>query len=315
MLFSASAEPVIGAPSPVMVDVPAGEFVMGLPEGQKGESDELPRRTVSLPAYRIGMYELTNAQCAAILNWAHDNGRLQDPRSDSFSGRFEGVYLNGRFLKSINEGRIAFSAGRFYVLMQDGLFMEDHPVIQISWYGAVVLCNWLSEMHGLEPAYDLRTWQRVEPATNGYRLPTEAEWERAAAWDAETQAPHPVELAPVNANFAFSNPLEILGMKNYPYTTPVGYFDGDSPDTEYTRSPVGCFDMAGNVYEWCEDWFAPYPAEDQSDPRGPDEGDFKVVRGGGWSSIESACRPYNRGWSDPGMGFRTFGFRLAQSIP
>jgi formylglycine-generating enzyme len=309
-LLSFSAEA-----GPAMIDIPAGTFAMGRPDELPGESDEVPVREVTLLAYRIGRYEFTNAECVAVLNWAHTNRRLQEQDGKPFSGRFGAVYLNGVLLKPVYDGRIAFSSDRFFVLMQDGLFMEDHPVIQVTWYGAVALCNWLSEMHGLDPAYDLNTWQRIEPATNGYRLPTEAEWERAAAWDAERRRSVTPELTPARANYAFNNPLEKLGMEEYPFTTPVGFFSGLNSDAEYAASPAGCFDMAGNVYEWCEDWFASYDAETQRNPLGPTEGDFKVVRGGGWSSNANACRPHNRGWSDPNMHFRTFGFRLAQSIP
>ena len=60
--------------------------------------------------------------------------------------------------------------------------MASHPVVRVSWFGAVAYCNWRSEMEGLQPCYDLETWTRYEPVRSGYRLPTEAEWERAASW-------------------------------------------------------------------------------------------------------------------------------------
>ena len=308
-------------PIPVLIDVPESTFVMGRSPEMSGESDELPQHTVTLGAHQIGKYEVSNAQYAAVLNWALEMDYLQDDFYQPYTKNPGNVYVKGRLIKVItDESQIIFNNGRFTPITRDGLFMDNHPVVDVTWNGAVAYVNWLSEIRGLTPCYDLGTFTRITPVPDGYRLPTEAEWEHASGWqdpEKETSwsyANSSHEITIQQGNFQLMNPMHALGMASYPYTSAIGYFDGQSPDTVNSVSPIGCYDMSGNVQEWCEDWFSEYTEEPKADPAGPDSGTFKIVRGGGWNSIQSTCRTTNRGWTEPFNHFRSFGFRIARSL-
>ena len=305
---------------PIMIEIPATEFMIGRDESQRGESDELPRHPVKLSAHEIGKYEVTNSQYVAVLNWALQEGRLQNAQFTTYDQSGGDIYMKGRLLKVINEEtQIIFERGQFKTIMRDGIFMDDHPVVNVTWPGAVAYANWLSEIQGYTPAYDFTTFRRVTPLNDGYRLPTEAEWEHAAGWNTDGKndtwnfANASDSLTHSQANYQLQNPLKPFGLNSYPYTTPIGFFDGSTEYREAAISPRGCYDMSGNVQEWCEDWFAPYSPTTQSDPTGPPEGVFKVVRGGGWNSMKNSCRTTNRGWTEPFNKFHSFGFRLART--
>ena len=202
----------------------------------------------------------------------------------------------------------------------------NHPVNQINWFDAVKWCNARSEMEGLTPVYfteathtnvyrtgvvDLSNvsvaWTRY-----GYRLPTEAEWEKAARAGLQGQNyPWPSDdlnfLAGINGDMA-----NFWGSGD-PYdngTTPVGFYDGYQsiigPDM---RNGLGLYDMAGNIAELCWDRFGSYPRDPQEDPRGPDSGDLRVVRGGSWYDDPARLRTPNRQSVYPGVAAPNLGFR------
>jgi formylglycine-generating enzyme required for sulfatase activity len=200
---------------------------------------------------------------------------------------------------------------------------STHPVQTIDWWDCVKWCNARSEKEGKTPAYytdaglsvRYRTGQ-VAPYvswSSGYRLPTEAEWEKAARgglsgqrfpWGntiSENQAnyystgtsSYPYDMS--NTGF---NPTFAAG--GYPYTSPVGYFAANG---------YGLYDMAGNVWQWCWDWYGT-PYAGGSDPRGPTSGSIRVARGGGWNSYAYGCRTALRNGGYPtdcndGLGFRS----------
>ena len=174
----------------------------GRPYTDTGNADEVPVHEVYLDAYNIGKFEVTNLEFMQTLQWAYDRGYLTDSSGEAYTGGR--IYAAGQPVADIHgsneSSQIGFiSDGAelgisnvFYILNQAGyggqqFSMASHPVVCVSWYGAVCFCKWLSEMHGLEPCYDTPTWTRLEPLPNGYRLPTEAEWE-PASWDGSGMA-------------------------------------------------------------------------------------------------------------------------------
>jgi formylglycine-generating enzyme required for sulfatase activity/ankyrin repeat protein len=324
-----------------MVDVPPGDFDMGARSDgddkqwgyyHEDSSRELPAHTVTLDAYKIGKYEITNAQFAAALNWAQEKGYLKDDQGGRYFGG--AMYVDEgdkRFVFNPNSSysQIAYSGGKFSLKTRDGYSMEDHPVTAVTWYGSVAFCNWLSEALGLDPCYDLSTWKLIEPFPNGYRLPTEAEWERAAAWDPERPAA-PVDLR--HWTYAFmSDTLSGTNRANYhegvnplrlartPRTSPVGYFDGVNGGTIDSPSPVGCYDMCGNVSEWVHDLYGgDYYATGGppwKNPTGPtDVHNLRVFRGGSCQGYGVASkRSASRFRFTPDKVIRDLGFRVART--
>jgi len=306
-----------------MANVRAVTFAMGQREGGEshGNGDEMPRHTVHLSAYAIAKYDVTNAQYVEALNWALERGYLEGEDGQPYA---EGdVFAGGQMLIDLEpydyDGlycAIHFTEGQFGVETRDEIPMDDHPVVNVTWYGCAAYCNWLSRAAGLSPCYDETTWQRIEPVRGGYRLPTEAEWEYAAAWDGDAPYSRWIygcrtdTLDESRANYDKQNPLEL---KQYPWTTPVGYYNGVNKDTVDSPSPVGCYDMCGNVWNWVEDRYGPYSAEEQTDPAGPAIGDHRVLRGGAWTMKDRDCRVSYRIYNVPDDWFYSFGFRVARS--
>ena len=167
------------------------------------------------------------------------------------------------------------------------------PIDSVGWKGALKFANALSRKSGLQECYGTNR----SPVTfvgldcEGYRLPTEAEWEYAARAGGN------------NPYSGSSNPSDVawwVGISNH-RTHPVG---------QKTANNWGLYDMTGNVWEWCWDWYAAYPNVHATDPTGPPTGDFKVRRGGGYSSDAGSCRVEVRDPEVPGGGSASSGFRL-----
>ncbi len=184
----------------------------------------------------------------------------------------------------------------------------DHPLDSVTWYEAVAFCNALSALEGLAPAYQIAgrdvAWDRSAP---GYRLPTEAEWEFACR--AGTQTPFVTGncLAPDQANFNGYEPLPECPLALYrAQTVPVGSFEANPP---------GLFDLHGNVFEWCWDWYGEYHSGPAVDPAGPASGANRITRGGGWISFARGCRSAKRYGLPPGFRRDYLGFRLARAVP
>jgi len=173
------------------------------------------------------------------------------------------------------------------------------PVEQASWYDAVRFCNALSAACGLQAAYTIGSGG--EPSVScdfrahGFRLPTEAEWEYAAR-------------AGQDFEYAGSNELDKVGWyinNSSGHTHPVG---------QKKPNAWGLYDMSGNVWEWCWDRYGDYPNKSQNDPYGPDFGDYRVRRGGSWSSYARLCRAAYRSWFVPGDRSVYLGFRLVLPV-
>ena len=326
-----------------MVSVPAGTFTMGRTDSGDDATygGELPRHQVTLSAYQIGKYDVTNHEYADMLNWALARGYLKNKGGEAYDSGDVYAANEPLLYASDPDCQIAYSGVQFSCKTRIGLpgttsySMALHPVIVVTWYGAAMYCNWLSASQGLTPCYDINDWT-CNFAANGYHLPTEAQWERAAAWDVASEK-HWIygfmsdTLSGKNrCNYnlgTYRNPDHVnpLGLTYLPFTSPVGWFDGFnvSPNgnvaTVNSPSPVGCYDMSGNVWQWCNDWYASYASAALTDPQGPSSGSFRRYRGGAWdsdgryycrSAARQSSRPENTRVDDDPPDY--IGFRLAR---
>ena len=176
---------------------------------------------------------------------------------------------------------------------------DDLPVENISWFDAVEYCNKLSEKEGLTPAYTVSgsgkdrvvTWNRQ---ANGYRLPTEAEWEYACRAGTTTV---------YNTGLTMTDNTGWYSHNSNGRTQPVG---------QKPANAWGLYDMHGNVREWCWDWHGNYRSSRQTDPAGPTSGTFRVSRGGSWNSGGQYLRSAYRSFADPSVSGSFLGFRVVR---
>jgi formylglycine-generating enzyme len=281
-----------------MVLIPSGSFSMGnaLSASGDGNLDELPVHTVNLSAFHIDQYEVTKAKWDEVRAWA---------------------VVHGYGFDYPGEGKAS-----------------DHPVQMMKWYDAVKWCNARSEKEGLVPCYytdDAQTAiyrvgsiaitsAQVKWTANGYRLPTEAEWEKAARGGlsgkrfplgdtiSHSEANYDVRTSDGTTHYygydvspTFGcHPTYVAG--GVPYTNPVGVFGANG---------YGLYDMTGNVWEWCWDHKGDYPSASQTDPRGSETG-ARVLRGGGWWSYAVSCRVASRGTASPSIADDEWGFRCVR---
>jgi formylglycine-generating enzyme required for sulfatase activity len=310
---------------PIMLPVPQSTFVMGARDDGDdglvfGNDDEYPRHEVTLSSYEIGKYEVTAQEYCDFLNYAGHPARnvLRTPSGNPWRGHNNPLHFGPDNVPimspALPESMLKWVDGYFVPKTKIGLpgeteySMENNPESAVTWYGAVVYCNWLSERDGFEPVYNTDTWE-ADWTKNGYHIPTEAQWERAAAWDGEKHWIYGFTSDTLDAgrdrctyyngfydpppdwdNTTFTNVLGLQQDAITSYTNPVGWFNGInvSPNgniqTVDSKSPIGAYDMSGNIMEWCNDWYSPtYYAESTSvDPRGPATGELRVMRGSGW---------------------------------
>ena len=234
------------------VYVPAGEFEMG---SEDGDSDEQPIHTVYLDAFWIDQTEVTNAMFATFLN---DQGNQNEGGMTWLDAGDEDVLIK----QNGSEWQPVSGYG-------------DHPVIEVSWYGAQAYCEWA-----------------------GRRLPTEAEWEKGArGTDGRT---YPWGEG-IDCSLA-----QYLGCSGE--TVPVG----SKPDG---ASPYSALDMAGNVWEWVADWYDSdyYGNSPSNNPEGPASGGSRVLRGGSWLDDDGSVRSANRLRDTPDDSRLNLGFRCARS--
>ena len=274
-----------------MVQIPAGSFLMGSPSTEPDRSTNENYRTanggtVTMSSFWMGKYPVTQAQYKAVMNNADPSG-------------FEG---------------------------------DDRPVERVSWYDAIVFCNRLSMMEGLTPAYrisgstDPSVWGTV-PATwddplraiwdtveivsgsTGYRLPTEAQWEYACRAGTTTAFNWGTnQITSAQANF-----YAIDSLYN---GSPAGEYRGTTTAVgTFAANGFGLYDMHGNVWEWCWDWYTgSYDnAGGSNNPMGASSGSYRVYRGGSWGVIGRGLRSAYRDYDGPDLRANySIGFRLAR---
>lgn len=234
-----------------MVVIKGGDFLRGSRDGNR---DEMPQHKIQLRSFALDIHPVTNEQFGRFLEAM---GGEKDAQNND--------------IIRLKESRIKRTGGRLSV--ESGY--SKHPVVGVSWYGAVAYAKWI-----------------------GKRLPTEAEWEIAAKGGEEvSRYPTGPEIEKHQANFFSSD------------TTPV---------MSYPSNRVGLYDMAGNVYEWCQDWYGynyyDLSAQEPDQPQGPLQGVYRVLKGGCWKSLREDLRCSHRHRNNPGCENRTYGFRCAADV-
>ena len=263
-----------------------GMFLMGSPNGEEGRLDEEgPQHEVEItkPFY-MGVYPVTRGQFAAFVKDA-------DYKTEAETDGRGGEGYNAATGNSEQEPEYTWRNPGF-------VQTDDDPVVEVTWNDAEKFCEWLS---------------RKEKKT--YGLPTEAQWEYACRagtttrfWcgdtDASLQGNANVADASLREKFPASASWAVAWNDGYPFTSPVGVFKAN---------PWGLYDMHGNVWQWCADYYDPkyYQNSPNKDPQNLLETDARVLRGGSWDGYPRNCRAAFRFRIAPGVRDNHFGCRVA----
>jgi formylglycine-generating enzyme required for sulfatase activity len=289
-----------------MAYVAGGRFAMGDHHGG-GREDESQLHEVSLDPFFITRHEITNRQYCDYLNCEIAAGRVEVRKGVVYGRGGREPYLDTA--QADADSDISWSGRAFTVAPERG----EHPVVEVSWFGAAAYCNWLGMREGYPGCYDTSGW-KIDLAKGPYRLPTEAQWEYAARGSLENgRYPWGDRIDGSIANFLDSgDPYEGLPVP----TTPAGYYNGrQEPAGPDAANGYGLYDVAGNVWEWCGDWYDHkyYEKSPAKNPAGPESGIRRVMRGGCWVSHPDFCRVSTRGNHLPPLRSHTLGFRVVRS--
>lgn len=234
-----------------MVAIKGGGFFRGSKDGNR---DEMPRHQITLASFAIDIHPVTNEQFVRFLEVM--GGEKDSQHNDIIRLRDSRIKRSG--------GKLSIESG-----------YSKHPVVGVTWYGAVAYAKWV-----------------------GKRLPTEAEWEIAARGHQENSLyPTGDDIEKNQANFFSSDTIAVMSY------APNGY---------------GLYDMPGNVYEWCYDWYGynyyEVSIQEPENPQGPLQGVYRVLRGGCWKSLKEDLRCSRRHRNNPGTVNSTYGFRCAADV-
>jgi formylglycine-generating enzyme required for sulfatase activity len=289
--------------------IPEGSFLMGNSDTNLNKATESPVHNVAISAFYMDKCEVRKDLWDEVRSWAGTNG---------YSDLAVGVGTGG-----------------------------NHPAQTLTWYDCVKWCNARSERERLTPVYCTDSAKTnvyrsgtvdaedsfVKWDANGYRLPTEAEWEKAARGGLVGQHfPWPGaasnyldDIDGTKANYSSSGDAYEIGGPSDTKTTPIGYYNSNQviggivQGSDMTNG-YGLYDMAGNVSEWCWDWYstnyyATYPTNAwPTDPPGPTGGSTRIVRGGYWDNVRGALRCANRADSPPSFFRANVGFRCVRGL-
>lgn len=234
-----------------MVVINGDTFYRG---SQDGNRDEMPRHPLTIPSFAVDIHPVTNEQFVRFLEVM--GGEKDSHHNDIIRLRDSRIKRSG--------GKLSIESG-----------YAKHPVVGVTWYGAVAYAKWV-----------------------GKRLPTEAEWEIAARGGVESALyPTGDDIEKTQANFFSSDTTAVMSY------APNGY---------------GLYDMAGNVYEWCHDWYGynyyEVSMQEPDNPQGPLQGVYRVLRGGCWKSLREDLRCSRRHRNNPGTVNGTYGFRCTADV-
>ena len=292
----------------------AGLLLTGCPTGQGksggGESSEVTPNTPIDKTYTVGSVEFTMKGIAAVdAQLGHNDYGTNKPHTVSLSAYLIGeTEVTQELWHAVMGNNPSGFQGSGNLPAADET-QEKRPVENVNWYHAIAFCNKLSIKLGLEPCYEVKVegnpvnfenlnfdqipttdntdWNdaKLDMNKKGFRLPTEAEWEWAGT---NTEAE----------------------LKNYAW-----YYSNSGYKTHEVKKKAsngyGLYDMSGNVWEWCWDWYDALPASLGADYAGPASGSYRVIRGGSWDSGADGCTVGLRNYYSPGNRSISLGFRLA----
>lgn len=299
------------APSPA----PPAPIPLVEPSDPSPTSADLKALVPDLVRVEPGTFEMGTSKTTLLKLIADANGHQTNPFEDeqpAHEVRIPRAFWIGNTEISVEQFR-AFVEDSGYPADARGLEREDHePVVYVNWLDAVHYCNWLSDKQQRTRRYSIVKNGEKEsvvrnPSADGYRLPTEAEWEYACR-------------AGTASRYSFGDywrDMAAYGLaEEFLHRSDPSKSMGASAVGQLRPNPWGLHDMHGNVAEWCEDWWSEdyYVVSPATDPGGPGEGSLRVVRGGGWRTPASLCRSACRSKATPWLRADDLGFRIVRPV-